>query len=293
MRDSLLHHMPIRLFAAAMLAMAAIAPGATAHAAETDAVAAPSADFLFLGSYHMGNPGRDVHNTHADDVLAAKRQQEIVEVARLIERYRPTRIVVESEPGSQARLDDEFAASCKGKRPLARNEVEQFGYRIACDLDLSGVIAVDWNELGPIKDEASLDYPEAIERAGQQEQRERDLRIGAAEAARGQEILDHGSVRDMLLHLNSPEWLAANARAYFRIGLYGAPDDPAGANWMMLWFGRNLHIFNNIVRHTQPGDRVLVIYGAGHGNLLRQLAADSGFYRLQDTGTWLREDPHH
>lgn len=32
----------------------------------------PQADFLFVGSYHMGNPGRDVHNTKADDVLSTK-----------------------------------------------------------------------------------------------------------------------------------------------------------------------------------------------------------------------------
>ena len=34
-------------------------------------------------------------------------------------------------------------------------------------------------------------------------------------------------------------------------------------------------------------DRVLVVYGAGHGNLLRQYAGESGFYRLEDTERWL------
>lgn len=55
----------------------------------------PDADFLFVGSYHMGNPGRDVHNTKADDVTAGKRQREMEELARLLERYKPTRIMVE------------------------------------------------------------------------------------------------------------------------------------------------------------------------------------------------------
>src|SRR3546814_5018847 len=72
-----------------------------------------------------------------------------------------------------------------------------------------------------IASEESVDYLAAIERAGQQEQRERDMRIGEATAARTQQVLDNGSVKDMLLHLNSPGWLEANARAYFRIGLYG------------------------------------------------------------------------
>ncbi len=270
------------------IALLALAPSAMAG---DGAHTAPAADFLFLGSYHMANPGRDVHNTKADDVRTDKRQREIADVARLVGRYRPTKVFVEAGPSSQARLDEEYAASCRGKRPLEPDETEQLGYRIACNNGLPGVIAVDWNDLGPIKDEDSVDYLKAIERHGQQAQRARDLRIGAAQAASDQAVLDRGSIGDMLRRLNSPEWLAANARAYHRIGLYGTAEDPVGANWVMLWHGRNLAIFNNIARRTVPGDRVLVIYGAGHGNLLRQFAADSGVYRVQDTGQWLRADP--
>ncbi|MET1022832.1 MAG: DUF5694 domain-containing protein, partial [Pseudoxanthomonas sp.] len=104
---------------------------------------------------------------------------------------------------------------------------------------------------------------------------------------RGQQILDNGSVLDMLRHLNSNAWLEKNARAYYAIGMFGTQDDPIGANWVQYWFGRNLAIFNTIARNTRDGDRVLVIYGAGHGNLLRQLAADSGVYRMNDPERWL------
>jgi hypothetical protein len=285
----------LAIAAALALAMVPVFPAAAQAAAGPgeNAAAAPVASFLFVGSYHMANHDRDVHNTRADDVLAAKRQQEIADLAKLVERYRPTKVMVEIDPSSQAKLDADFAASCKGQRPLGRDEVEQLGYRIACDLGLPGVVGVNWNELGPIADEASIDYAASIERHGQQAQRERDMALGNAQAAQDQSVLDHGSIGDMLRHLNSPAWLESNAHAYFRIGLYGTADDPAGANWMMLWQGRNLIIFNNIVRNTAPGDRVLVVYGAGHGNLLRQYAADSGFFRLEDTSRWLREEPAH
>lgn len=249
----------------------------------------PEADFLFVGSFHMNNPGRDVHNTRVDDVLAAKRQREIEDVARLIARFKPTKIMVEADTTSQAKLDEAFAASCKGKRAMTRNEVEQLGFRIACGQKLAGVVAVDWNELGPIRSEDSVDYLAAIQRHGQQAQREQDVRIGKALNDEDQRTLANGTIGDMLLRLNSPEWLRANARAYFRIGLYGTAEDPIGANWDMLWYGRNLAIFNNIVRRTEAGDRVLVIYGAGHGNWLRQLATDSGKYTVHDTQRWLRE----
>jgi len=272
------------------LAAAALMASLICAAATPATDPAPDADFLFVGSFHMNNPGRDVHNTHADDMLAPKRQKEIADVARLIARFKPTKIMVEAEPKSQAKLDEAFAASCKGGQPLKRDEVEQLAFRIACDQKLKGVVAVDWNDMGPIKSEESIDWTKAIERHGQQAQRAQDDAIGKALADEDQRTLDKGTVGDMLMRLNSPEWMRANAHAYFRIGLYGTEDDPVGANWDMLWYGRNLTIFNNIVRRTQPGDRVLVIYGAGHGNWLRQLATDSGKYRVQDTQRWLKAD---
>ena len=54
----------------------------------------------------------------------------------------------------------------------------------------------------------------------------------------------------MLTYLNSDTYRRQNATGYFRIGMLGTPSDPIGANWVQLWFGRNLHIFNNIARHT-------------------------------------------
>ena len=33
-----------------------------------------AAGYLFVGSCHMNNPGRDVHNTQADDVYLPRRQ---------------------------------------------------------------------------------------------------------------------------------------------------------------------------------------------------------------------------
>jgi hypothetical protein len=278
--------MCIRLFQLALVLLAATPPADAA--AQFDP---PHADFLFIGSYHMGNPGRDVHNTQADDVLTPKRQAEIAEVVRRLVAFRPTQVMVEANISKQEEVSKRYTDSCKGERPLTRNEVEQIGFRVACELGLDTVHAVDWNGLGPIKDEASIDYPKAVERHHQQAQYARDLEIGKKVNEKDQQVLRTGTVLDMLKRLNSDEWLAHNAHAYYRIGLLGTPSDPVGANWVQSWFGRNLTTFNNIARLSGPNDRVLVIYGAGHGNLLRQLASDSGIYRVHDTMKWLSAAP--
>jgi hypothetical protein len=139
---------------------------------------------------------------------------------------------------------------------------------------------VDWSELGPVKDEASIDYVKAIEKYGQQAQRAADFKAGEAWSQRQQSVLDNGTIGDVLLYLNSSQWQAENALTYFRIAQYGAPSDPVGANWEALWFLRNRMISNNIRRATRADDRVLVLYGAGHGNWLVQHAVESGAYRM-------------
>lgn len=244
----------------------------------------PYADYLFIGSYHMNNPGRDVHNTQADDVLSERRQREIAEAAGLIERYRPTRIMLEVDGEQQEKIRQNYAESCKGSRPLGRSEAEQLGCRIACSqgLEPDKIYAVDSDGMGAIKDEESINYPKAIERHQQQKQYEAFLAEGKIWADNDQRVLNQGSILDMLKNLNSDQWLRKNARSYYLVGLFGTPDDPIGANWVQYWFGRNLAIFNNIARNTAEGDRILVIYGAGHGNYLRQMAAESGIYRIHE-----------
>src|SRR2546426_12057529 len=59
--------------------------------------AARRAEVLVLGVYHMANPGQDVYNMEADDVLSPKRQKEIAELARVLEKFQPTKVAVEAD----------------------------------------------------------------------------------------------------------------------------------------------------------------------------------------------------
>ena len=57
---------------------------------------------------------------------------------------------------------------------------------------------------------------------------------------------------------------------YLMLAQMGSAENPAGAEEMEAWWGRNLRIYANIARISEPGDRVLVIYGSGHKFLLDQ-----------------------
>ena len=55
------------------------------------------------------------------------------------------------------------------------------------------------------------------------------------------------------------------------------------------WFNRNLRIFRNIQKiHTTTKDRILVIFGAGHMNLLNSFFEASPEYKLLKVNDYLQ-----
>src|SRR4051812_24717505 len=105
-------------------------------------VEAARAEVLVLGVYHMANPGHDLFNTNADDVLAPKRQQEIAELMEVLKRFRPTKVAIEVDPWND-RITKEYSDYLSGKYTLTRNEIDQIGYRLAKELGQQKVYAVD------------------------------------------------------------------------------------------------------------------------------------------------------
>ena len=55
-------------------------------------------EILVLGTYHMANPGHDIYNMQADDVLSPRRQQEIAQLIEVLKKFHPTKIAIESDP---------------------------------------------------------------------------------------------------------------------------------------------------------------------------------------------------
>jgi hypothetical protein len=83
----------------------------------------PLAEVLVLTSYHMGNPGRDIFNLKADDVLAPKRQAEIRELLDVLARFRPTKIAIEA--AADHPKIKQYQDYLAGKYELGRDERER------------------------------------------------------------------------------------------------------------------------------------------------------------------------
>jgi hypothetical protein len=279
---------------APMLLVLCLVAGHAARAAESSPSLdppTPKPQLLVVGLYHMDNPGRDVANLDADDVLSPRRQREIEVVARALAEFRPTHIAIEWPHAKQGELDHRYAQYRAGDYSLGRSEDDQLGLRIAAMRDLPRVDAVDWNEMPPVTGIEVIDYEAGAERLGQHDFLAAMRARLKTRAAADQAQLERGSVADMLRWLNAPQHMHDSNAAYFDYARIAGDDDYPGANWLQFWYGRNLKIFSNLTRIAGAGDRVLVIYGAGHAPLLRQFAQQSGYFDVVDPRAWLPDGP--
>ena len=241
------------------------------------------AEVLVLGTYHMANPGRDIHNMRADDVLAAKRQAEIAELIAVLKRFRPTKIAVERNVGDE-RIPKDYADYLAGKHELTRNEIEQIGFRLAKELGHSALYAVDADGEFP--------YPRLVKYA-QATGRSKELdaisdAFGAEVKAQGEYLASH-TILEALLYINADDKVARETGLHQRMAHLGENGDWAGADLLADWYRRNARIFTNVTRTVDsPSERVLLIFGAGHLGLLRHAVGNDPTLRLRTLAEFTR-----
>jgi hypothetical protein len=231
---------------------------------------AKRAEVLLIGVYHMANPGHDIFNMQADDVLAPKRQQEIAELSAMLKKFKPTKIAVEADYGSDV-VPKRYAEYLAGTRPLSRNEIEQIGFRLAKDMGHTAVYPVDAD--GDFPWQRVVNYAKAT---GQSAKLEALMgEIGAMVKAQNEYLKTH-SVAQTLLYMNADAKVAQDMGFYYLEARYGEPGDYAGPDLLAEWYRRNVRIYNNVTKLvTNPDERILVIFGNGHLGWLRQdFAAD-------------------
>ena len=235
-------------------------------------------EVLILGVYHMSNPGHDVFNMGADDVLAPKRQQQITELAQVLEKFKPTKIAVEWD--SQSRLNERYTKYLAGQYVLTANEIDQLGLRIAKDLGHKSLYAVDID--GEFPWLGVVNYAKANGQGARLDSLMAE--IGNMVKAQG-EFLGKHTVLETLLYMNADQKVAEDVGYYYREARWGELGDYAGPDLLAEWYKRNIRIFNNITKIiTSPDDRVLVIYGAGHLGWLRQMVSSDLTLRLRKLG---------
>lgn len=259
----------------------------TAVLAQTPAPA--PVEVMILGTYHFDNPGQDIHNARIDSVLTPDKQAQLEAVAEGLARFRPTAVAVERIAADQSTmLDHRYPRFAPADLLTNADERVQIGYRLAHRLGLTRVYAIDEQEG---EGEPTYFPFEAVQEWVQANGRAEDLNamhaiIGArvADLEQRQRTQDVGSV---LAFMNGPEPAAEDKAFHYTLMQFGAGDSQPGAVLNGRWFTRNAEIFARLMQAAEPGDRIVVVYGAGHASWLRDMVQNTPGFRLVEPDDYL------
>lgn len=228
----------------------------------------PKTKVLLLGCFHFDNPGLDVAKFENASILSDKRQQEVREVLEKLIQFKPEKIFVEMPVEHQRRLDSSLRLYRSGQFTLNAGEIHQLGFRLAKDLNLPGLYAVDYRD---------ADFPF-------------DSLVNSAKEARQYSLLSYiktsidsiqnefneslktNTVLELLLKQNSKEVISFQVSAYFDFLVAGKEGNHIGSYLTSEWWRRNMIIYENILKRLDGKEKsILVIFGSGHTALLHEM----------------------
>lgn len=265
--------------------MLAMASAGVAVAAEPALI-----DVMVVGTYHMDNPGRDLANVKADDVLKPQRQKELEGLSAALADFRPTKIVVERIAKTADLLDHRYAEFSPADLGKNRDERYQVAYRLADRLGMTTVYAID-EDSGPGEPDY-FPFGKVVEWAktnGAEAELNAMLEKAKGEVAQIERWQAEGSIGHVLVELNRPERAERDQSWYYGVLRYGDTEKQPGADLNAYWYLRNAKIFGKLMTVAKPGDRVLVVYGSGHNYWLRHFAKTTPGYRNIDPTPFLEK----
>ncbi len=247
----------------------------------------PPIKVMILGTYHMASPGLDVVNTQVDDVTEPKWQRELAALAERLAKFTPTKVAVEVV----SRADDFVYADYRKFSPADflkdKNEITQIGFRLAHRMKHDSVFAID-------EQSEAIDYFPFGKLQAYVKETGREAELAAVTTrwqaiGKAMETLQkRATVSQILRELNEPSEIDEGQRAYVSAMNIGAGDRWLGAELNAAWYLRNAKIHAKLMKIAKPGDRIVVVYGAGHNYWLRELVRTTPGYELVEPRHFLR-----
>lgn len=248
---------------------------------------------MVLAVPHLDNPGRDVRNARIDPVTTPAKQAELARIASDLARFRPTAVAVETvAPDPTTMVDPGFAAYSADRLLSDADERVQIGYRLAAMAGVDRVYAVDEQDrpgqpsyfpYGEV-----VAWVEAHGRTAELEAGGREVQGFLSDMERRQRTETLGA---LLAGINVPDMAMStnNAPLYYRYLSFGSGDELPGAELNGRWYTRNAKIFARLTQVARPGDRIVLMFGAGHAYWLRHFVATTPGYVLVEPNDYLSE----
>ncbi len=248
---------------------------------------------ITLGTFHFNFPNLD--NTKIDendqiDVLEPTYQKEIEEIVSDLLEFKPTIIVIERQPDQQFKVDSLYQEYLKGNYQLSRGEDEQIGFRLAKANALKKLYCVD--EWGNFNENIAKIFEGKDSLLTLRFESFYHTNPDSLKKTKNKPTFKSIGIKKELLRINDEKRIKESLGDYL-VGIFKYEvnqNDFLGVDFETgRWFSRNLKIFRNIQRiEASPSDRMVVIFGSGHLNLLNYFFECSPEYQLVDVKEFLK-----
>lgn len=252
-------------------------------------------EILILGTLHF-NQFHNINND-ATNFSSRRRKKEFIDVIDKLNSFKPDAVFVEREPNKQTELDSLFTLKKFEASKLSdgMSEVYQIGFKLAKANKLQTVYGVDYYE------SISQDLFET----GKNIEKFKNALNAFQNKGRGitkQFLNGNMSINDFLIELNRKEnvqmshRLLFNTPAYVTEGTFKNEDkysnvdnDYIGAEYISLFYERNLKIYSNILNNTEKikAIRVILIIGQVHVGVLQEIIGNNPFFKVIDANEYL------
>lgn len=250
--------------------------------AGVDETAPGPAKVMVMGVFHFANPGRDMVKSGVIDVMTQDNQAYLDGLATRLAAFGPTDVLIECEPSAQAKYDQRYADYRKDAFALTSNEVYQIGFRVAKAAGIDKVTCFDEGTIG-WDSEAMFKYLKANDPTEQAALEE----LFESLSARGNDEQATLPLPRLLQLTNDAARDRENKDLYIRTNAVDAGGSFAGADSSASWWHRNFRMYANVQKAAAPGHRVLVVAGAGHTAILKDLLAIDTQREAEDVSGYL------
>lgn len=248
-----------------------------------------------LGVFHFANPGLDSYKQKYEfNILDSMRQSELNDVLFKLEKYSPTKILIErNRIDGDSIINDRYQKYLNGEFNITdkSDEIYQIGFKLAKILKHEKIYcsdaSADWFGV-------NLDWENynEMEYLKSRKQLKKATRYDYNSFYQLNDSLKTThNLNEHLKMINHPKNRLKDHQAYLtETVLTGAGDNYIGADSVAKWYRRNLRIFANTFDLTsfEKEERILLIYGSGHIWQLRQLFTDSPDFEYIEINTYLK-----
>ena len=235
----------------------------------------PSIEVLVLGSFHFKNVPEFY------DMKATEKQREIKTLVNDLAEFKPDKIALEFERKDSNYVDSLYRAYRNDNHELKVNEREQVGFRLAMQLGHQKVEAIDYQKpwgMDKTLEWAKKNDPQFVEFV--QNWQHKNARMDSI-------LFKNKTVSQILSLMAGDAYLDRIQEARMRMLEVGADKNYIGVEPVASVYKRNMRIFANITSIAEPGDRILIVYGAGHSYFFNEFISQHSDMKLVDPVQYL------